>query len=372
MQRHSRIIANWVGVLVFVAGCATIPENRPKTLSQAQSPAWSLKARQDEMVIAVSPAGKVLRLAGSSGLVIGAVIDANVNAKYARTVGELLTDYDTAAVFEERVATRLGDVLEKEPRRIAPMGSMAGFRNQREAEQARLDSLSKQGIDVLLDLAVTYGLYGPEGTLAAKLTGQMILLPEKKTLWRNKIVVASGPVLANAKLGDPTDLIKPDVSSGLTVDEEAMKAWSSDDGTILRSRFEEVVDAAVSALLCDLGLHDEPLGRYSLGRLAMNRRKFQDAERHFAEALAAHPDWPDALNACAANLGWSGNVPAAIEAAKRITERFPDYGPAWFNLAWWYAIETKNPQEAARCYEKARALGIASDKRIEKIILKQE
>ena len=357
-----------VALIGLVAGCATSYENRPKNLQEAQSPAWALKISQDDMIVAVSPAGKALRLAGSAGLVVGTAVDLGVNAKYARKVDELLEGYDTAAVYEARLAERLGAAVPKDLRRVNPLGTEGGYDSRREAEEARFKKVARDGADILLDLRIKYGIYGPEGTMALKTFADLYLVPEGKRLWDAETTVTTGPVFADAKLGDVTNRAKPSVSSGLTVDKEAMEAWMNDDGTILRGRFEEAVNGAVSALLCGLGLTAEASGEFQLAKDEMNRKHFDQAEAHFLKAIRLAPESPEISSAHAVNLAHMDKLDQAIAEALRVVEANPGYGPAWFNLAWWYATEKSDPVQAARCYEKAQALGMPSAKKIEKAI----
>jgi len=359
-------------IVAVAAGCATAPDDLPGILRGAEGPAWSLKASQDEMVVAVSPAGKALRFAGSAGLVVGTAVDAGVNAKYRKLVRDLLDGYDTAAVFEERLGEGLARALGDDLRRVAPLGSTAGFKSRQEAEDARYRTLARSGVDVLLDLKITYGIYRPEGIMAARVLGDLHPLPKGAKLWDDKLVIWSGPVLADDKLGDPTDRVKPDVSSGLGVDEEAIEAWSSDDGAILKRRFEEVVDGTVSALLCGLGVERSAEGTYQLARLEMSRKRFQKAEDLFAAALAMAPDRVDIQTARAVNLAHSDKVDEAISMTEKTLAASPDYGPALYNLAWWYAVEKDDPASARPYYERARALGMPAGKKIEKALEKSD
>lgn len=349
-------------------GCATNGVREPSRLGEAKAPAWSLVMRKDDMVVAVSPAGKALRLAGSAGVVVGTAVDAGVNAKYRKRVRDLLEGYDTAAVFEASLESRLKEALGPEAQRVAPLDVPPDVKNEVEAQQTRLRQLARQGSDVLLDLKVTYGLYGPSGTMAMRLSAEEHLVAQGKRVWRKKLVVTSGPVLANAKLGDPTNRAKPDVTSGLTVDEEIVKSWAGDDGTLLKARFQEVVHGAVSALLCELGFAEEAVGEYHLGKWAMMREQYQEAEVHFTKAARLDPKWPDITSARAVNVARSGNVNEAIAMTETLVEAYPNYGPGWFNLAWWYAIKKRAPAAKA-CYEKALGLGMRPNKKIEKALV---
>ena len=170
-------------VAALMAGCATVPEGRPLNLTEAKAPAWSYRSGNDEMVVSVSPAGKSLRLAGSAGLVVGSTVDAAVNAKYRGKIRELLGDYDTAAVIEERLAARLGKAVKTDLDEVSPMSSTAGFDSKRQAEEARYENLAKTGHDVLLEVRASHGIFSHLGILVVKLEGKLVLLPEGTKLW---------------------------------------------------------------------------------------------------------------------------------------------------------------------------------------------
>ncbi len=368
MKMNYALLAVSILACAGLVGCTTVSNEHPNPgLAQAQAPAWSYKARSEEMVIAVSPAGKAFRLAGSSGMLVGAVVDANVNEGYARKVKELLNGYDTGKVFEDRLASRMTSALGQELKRVEPLTSTAGFQQRRNAQDARFESLVKSGADQVLDLNITYGLYGPDGIMAARITGSLYALPKGRALWRDTVYVASGPVFADTKLGDPIEgSLFPDLSQGLGVHESAMQAWLGGDGSILKERFEQATDGVISALLCDLGLAEEAKGEYALGCVAMNRQDFQRAEEHFAKALRLEPSYTDAQNARAVNLAHSGNVDGAITAARAIASASPEYGPAWLNLAYWHIEMKKDIAQGKECYNHARACGMPQRPELER------
>lgn len=354
----------------IVAGCATGPKpGQAASLKDAVAPVWSLSATQNEMAVSVSPARRTMQLAGSSGVLIGASVAAVANDRYRRAIRDVLQGYDAGAVFEERLAARLKQTVSQDLAQVGPLSSTAGFQSKRDAEKARYESLAKRGADVLLDLNMTYGLFGPGGTLVTKLDGRLLGLPGGRGLWNDVIVVHTEPILADQKLSDPTKQFAPDFTSlRLTAEDDAITQWTRDGGQRLRKCFEESVDAVVSALLCDLGLAQEAVGEYYLGKLAMNRKAFDEADAHFRKALELDPNMIEARNGRAVNLAHNRQTDDAIKLAEETTTSAPDYAPAWYNLAWWYAIDKKTPEAAAAYYDKALALGMPANTKLEKAI----
>ncbi len=80
------------------------------------------------------------------------------------------------------------------------------------------------------------------------------------------------------------------------------------------------------------------------------------------------PNYAEARNGLAVNTAHAGDTDKAIALTNALVADAPDYAPAHYNLAWWYA-EEKGDLEAARPhYEQARELGLAGDKDLEKTL----
>ena len=330
---------------------------------------WSLRANQQEMIVAVSPARQTLQILGSTGAILGTGISAIANEKYRLQVEEALKGYDAGKVFEERLTQRLQSVVSGNLQQVNGLESASGYPDLRAAQKARFESLGKDNRDLLLDLRMTYGLFGFEGTLIAKLEGDLHEIPSGHRVWDDVLVVSSEPILASDRLTDPTKMLSANFSSPrLSVEEGAISQWTGDGGKELRARFEEAVDGVVSAMLTDLGLVNETNGAYFLGQVAMNRKKYDLANTWFDKSLAVDPANLDAKNGKSVNLAHADEVEKAIAIAKEIVSTNPDYAPAQFNLAWWYATKLKDGAQARPYYEKAQALGMSKEKKIDKVL----
>jgi len=368
-------ISNRVGltavIMSLLAGCATVTDPPDTVLKSAARPSWSVKATPAEMIVDVSPAGDTLRIAGTAGMVVGGGADAVINAKYRGPIRDALEGYDAADVFAAQLRDRLETTIGTSLKSVSPLGSTAGVDSKRDAEVLRLARLDKDGYDSVLDLVTSFGIFGAEGTMAVKLDGKLIRLADTKTIWDNTIAVSASPVLADARLQDPTKRMGYNVTNpDLTVDGDKVRAWTADGGTLLKERFETTVSAVVSALVCDLGLAQEPIGEYYLGTLAMNRKKLDEAEGHFAAALALDPDYTDARNARAVNHWHRKERQRAVDETQALLQDAPDFGPGHYNLAYWFAVEAKDTAAAKEHYSKALALGMPKSKAIEKAMKK--
>lgn len=352
-----------------LSGCATPRGGQAEALRNATDPAWALRASQDEMIVAVSPARQTLQLAGSTGMVLGASISAVANDKHRRKIESVLEGYDAGAVFETRLTEALGKAVGERLDRVAALGSTAGYDQVRDAEAARYQALAEAGKEVLLDLKMTYGLFGYEGVLITKLDGEVVTLPGGYALYRNTVVASTEPIMANDKLRDPTKQMAPNFTNPrFTVKEGAIDQWLADDGAMLRAQFEAAVDGVVAALLLDLELTDSAEGAYFLGRQALYQKKLETAKAHFEHAVTLRPDYADARNGLSVTLARSGNLAGAIELAKGLADAQPEYGPAYFNLAWWLAVEQDDAEAARPFYAKAQELGMPTAKKVDKAL----
>jgi tetratricopeptide (TPR) repeat protein len=367
MLKHSLSLFTCLAVVLLLSGCATVPEGRPTTLKQAEKPVWSMKDTNGQLAVSVSPAGKSLRLAGSAGLVVGTTVDAAVNAKYRGKIKELLDGYDTGKALDEAFAKRLNESTDGALTRVSPLSTSAGYSNRREAEAVRYTGFGRKGHDLLFELRTTHGVYSHRGILAITMDGKLRLLPEGKRVWDASILVDAGPVLANGKLGDPTSRFAPAIKGArLTVQKGMLDKWTG--GGSLQAEYEQAVEAAASALLCALGLVQEPLGEYHLGKSAMNEKDFKVAEAHFKRALQLDPGYLDAKNALAVNRAHQDDIDGAIAAAQALADAAPDYAPAQFNLAWWKVVEKGDTDAGGKNYRRALALGLPPASKVEKIL----
>lgn len=341
------------------------------SFSGLKSPAYSVSSHQDELIIAVSPAGQALRIAGSYGTVLGVGIDAISNSKYRRAIADTIAGHDAKAVFIERLSKRLADAFTGEIDKTAPLGSTAGYANPTDAVRARYAALGAQGHDIVLDLDISYGIFGYEGLLVAKIDAEAHTVPGGKRVWSESIAASSEPILGPRKLQDPSKSLMPSYGSPrFSADDDAIAQWTGDEGVTYRKRFEEAVDGAASALVCSLGLAKEAAGEYYLGKVAMNRKDLEEAEQHFREALAVEPGMLAARNGLTVTLAHDDRADEAEKAALEIVQDHPDFGEGWMNLAWIQVVKLGNVDEGRKAYDKARELGLGEEKALEKKLKK--
>jgi tetratricopeptide (TPR) repeat protein len=354
-------------IAVLSSGCATNSGGDARALKDFSSSAWSVKGTDGKMAISVSPVRRTVQIAGVSAAIVGAAIDAAANSGYRSEIDKVLGGYDPGKVFEERLKDRLNEALPGKLEQVKPLESGASQQEQKDREKTRLQSVRRSGKQGLLDLKATFGIFGPEGTLVAKLDGELINVADAKQLWKNSVLASTEPIFANAPLNDPTKTMMPNLSNPrFSAEKDAIAQWTGDNGERFKVEYERSVDATIAALLCDLGLLQDASGEYFLGKLAMNRKNFEEADVHFRNALALNADLADAENGLANNLGHQKKYDEALEAGLRALGRFPDFGPLQFNIAWWYAIGKEDLAAARPYYEKAKSLGVPADSKLDK------
>jgi len=338
-------------------------------LREAQQVAWTLDSERSEMTISVSPARQTLQLAGSAGMIIGSSISAVQNEKCRKAIEEALAGYDCGAVFRERLSARLDAALDAELAAVSALGSTAGYNNVQDAKRDRYKSLASGGSDALVDFKMDYGLYGYEGLLVTKLEARVYALPKGSLRWDETVVVSAQDLLASDKLSDPTNNMMPNLGSPrFAAAEDAISQWTGDGGATFRARYEAAVDGCISAMLNAMGLTNEPSGAQYLGKLYLMRKDFDEAAAEFQRVLEAEPENIAAMNGLSVVHGHDKRVDEAIALALKITELAPEFGPAHYNLAWWYAEEKEDGAAAKPYYEKALALGMPEEKKIQKRI----
>lgn len=367
MLKHLSIAATAIALVVLNAHAAD--PDAMEALRNADSVAWSLRDERNQMVVAVSPARQTLQIAGSFGTVLGTSISAIANDKYRRDIEDALAGYDGATVFREKLEQRLGAALAERARKVTPMASTAGYNNPRDAERERLAALSKAGNDLVLDLEAEYGLFGYQGLLVAKITAKLSDTGRARKIWGDNLIASAEYILASDKLADPTNQLMPNITDPrFGVSEDAIAQWTGDGGETFRQRFEAAVDGVISALLMELGLEESAEGGYYLGRVYLMRKKFDAAEAYFNTALKLQPDHSPAKNGLSVTLYHKKELDEAIAVSKALSDAEPDFAPAHYNLAWWHAVEKKDAASALPHYERARALGLSTPKKLDKAV----
>ena len=366
------VVAAALSVAVMT-GCATTRPTVTEALGEADTTAWAVKGARDELTVSVSEAGRTIKMIPRVGKVAAISVDAMVNDKYGVAIREALEDYDLKDFFVSRLREKLEQNAPNRLVQVGPLTSTVGYQTAQDAQAARLERLGKEGVSVLIDTDVDYGVYGAAFEMQVTLAARVVSVPQGRRIWRGKVPVVLGPFLADMK---SKNIVERRISGltdpQLTVDKDAMVELTGDDAAMLKEQFEACVGAAVSALLCDMGLAEETLGHYHLGRRAFQDQDYEEAADHFRRAQTLGAASMDVRNDLAVTHARLGRVDEAVDSAKQILNEDPDYAPALFNLAWWHAFDKEDLDTARRYYGQALAADMAPSKKLEKALEEPE
>jgi tetratricopeptide (TPR) repeat protein len=84
----------------------------------------------------------------------------------------------------------------------------------------------------------------------------------------------------------------------------------------------------------------EPQGQFyvMIGELLTQEKRFEEADIWYHKGIEVEPTIPWWYELRADNMGGSGDWASALEMYKDIVNRFPDYAPAYLQMAWTYRI----------------------------------
>lgn len=362
------LCAGAVTVVALLAGCTTLPDNA-EAFIESDKAAWSGRVAPADMVVAVSPVRRSIQVLHSSVALMGAGVDAVVNDRYRRELREVLGSYDTGSVLETEVARALENAYPDNLERVGPPFSTAGYANRREAQADRFSTLADRGYETVLDLRMTRGLYGPDAQMVVRIEGDLFDLDTRHAQWRRVIISVDRPLLAITELRDPTRTYTPRIGwPEFTTEEEALDWWLAEEGERFKRVFEEQVEGATAALLHELDLERSALGAYEAGYSRMLHGNYEHAASLFDEALALDADSLEAANGLAVARIHQEQYQEAAGLLESLTERAPDFGPGWFNLAWVLGRELEQPEQAREAYERALELDMPESSRLERAL----
>ncbi len=359
-------VLSMVAAVFFASGCATHrPTVEGDRLQRAVRPAYSIAIQQSDMVVAVSPVRQTMQVGGSIAALLGAGISAVQDSRNADRIHSILTGYDCGAVFRDRLREQLINHSGVPISSISAPGTAAGYHNIGEARAARIEGLRKSDYDLVLDFDLSYGIYGPEGILATRIRGEMINPETGKTLWRNTITRYSVELYADRKWRDPMERLAPNYfSPRFSSAKQAIEQWTTDNGAYLKRSFEKSVNDTIAAVLTDMGVSPSAEGHYVLGVQYLLKRDYQAAEAHLSQACELSPDNVEAAHGLALAMARNHRLEEAVHLAGELIKTHTDYLPLYYNLAWWHAVEMKDPEKARPYYDRAVELGASPGRRL--------
>lgn len=359
MRKRTLLSCVMLLICIGMIGCSSARSRHdPEVVRNTPRPAFSLALQQPDIIVAVSPVRQTMQIGGNIPMLLGAGISAVQDNEYSIRIREALGDYDPCAVLLKRMKQQMVLGFNQDLEQVAPQGTAAGFANLREAQKARLSGLRYKGYDTLLDLELSFGIYGPQGILAVKAAGELFDVQTGRLLWRDKVAAYSMELYADMKWRDPTRRMKSNVTAPrFSVEEDAISQWVPDNAAPLRAAFEQTVDAVGAAILTDLGLRETSEGLYTLGVYLLLNNKYEAAEEKFARALELKPDMAKAMNGLSITFASNEKIDEAIALAEKLVDAHPDYEPGQYNLAWWQAAENEGKNLTFPKHEKALRFG---------------
>lgn len=338
-------------------------------LEKSDRVAVSIDLYPEEFVIAVSPVRQTLQIIHSTARLAGALISEVQNENYRKrlqsVVGEL-NAVDFKHFFLNSLTQRYPNKIEEVP----PLGSPARYPSEREARIERYKTLRNKGYDVLVDLKLTSGIYGPEGEMFFRLLGSIVDLKSQKILWRGILIVSSE--CKEMKITSPFKTYFNPFKSNyfsprLTISDTALSRWTEQEGANFFKSKEFGMELILEAFYTDVGISESCLGWYGVGVNHIYRGKWKRAVECFNKAVELDPNLVEAHNALIVSLCKVKKIDEAIEIGEKLLKagsteenRLKD---VYFNLSYIYAKKKKDLEKAKEYYQKYLQLGGIPSKR---------
>ncbi len=353
---------------VFSLNVAMAEENVREVISSAGKVAMAIDLYPDEFVVAVSPVRQTLQIVHSTARLAGALVSEVQNERFRKRLEEVVGELKVPGEFKQRyldaLRARIGEKVEE----VLPMGSSAKYRNEHEARLARIQSLKKKGYDVLIDVKLTCGIYGPEGEMFFRLGGVITDLREEKIVWRGEVVVSSE--CKEMKITSPfktyfNPFKSNYLSPRLTIANNALSRWTDNDGKNYFEFKKEGIDLAISAFFTGIGLEESAKGWLGLGISEMYKRKWKRALEYFDKCVSLEPDNIVAQNARVIALYKTEKIDEAVELGEKIVGKssIPEVRYVFYNLSYIYARKKKELAKAEEYYQKYIQLGGKPEKK---------
>ncbi|MCX8063704.1 MAG: tetratricopeptide repeat protein [Candidatus Hydrogenedentes bacterium] len=360
-------------IYVILLKSFSYAETRVKDcLENAEKIAVSIDLYPEEFVIAVSPVRQTLQIIHSTARLAGALIsevqNENFRKKLQSTVGELNVTHKFREFCLDSLARRYPNKIEEVP----PLGSTAKYPNEREARLDRYKKFRNKGYNVLIDLRLTSGIYGPEGEMFFRLAGTIIDLEAEKTLWRGELIVSSEceeMKLISAFKTYFNPFKSNYFSPRLTISDTALSRWTDQEGANFFKFKESGMNLVTEAFYTNVDVSESCLGWYGMGLSLIYKGRWKKAVECFKRAVELEPKFIDAYNALIVSLYKAKRVDEAIELGEKLIEAdFPEENKirnVYFNLSYIYAKKKKDLNKAKEYYQKYIQLGGVPSKKFD-------
>ncbi len=377
---------SWVvkGYIIFLSiafclfSCIVYAERNDEVIRDvilsAKQVAISIDTVPDEFVIAVSPVRQTLQIIHTSARLVGALVSEAQNENYRKDLQAVVGELDGHLQFREAILNTLKGKLSAEIVEVPPLGSTAKYMTDREAQQDRMKQLHNKGFDVLIDLKITCGIYGPEGEMFFRWDGKLYDLAKEKTLWRGESVVTpSADFKVNQTFNTYFNPFKSNMfSPRLKTTEDALTRWTNNNGENFKKAQEYGIQLSISHLLGALQLDKSENYYFACGISKLLTKKWKQAVPHFEKAWNLNKDNPTPGNAYMVALFKAKKIDDAIKVGEEVIQspNGKSYPTTYYNLAYIFATKKKDLDKAREYYQKTVELSGKADEKLEKEINK--
>jgi len=349
-------------------------EEIKNTLLSAKQIAISIDTVPDEFVIAVSPVRQTLQIIHTSARLIGALVSETQNEKYRKDLQAVVGELNGHLQFREAILNILKSKLSAEIVEVPSLGSTAKYANDREAQLDRMKQLHNKGFDVLIDLKITCGIYGPDGEMFFRWDGKLYDLAKEKTLWRGESVITpSVDFKVNQTFNTYFNPFKSNMfSPRLTIAKNALTRWTDNKGENLKKAQAYGIQLATSQILGVLQLDKSEDYYFACGISKLLTKKWKQAVPYFEKAWDLNTDNPALGNAYLVALFKAKKIDDAIKVGEEVIQgpNGTSYPTTYYNLAYIFATKKKDSVKAKEYYQKSVELSGKSDEKLEKEINK--
>ena len=344
------------------------------TLLSAKQIAISIDMVPDVFVIAVSPVRQTLQIIHTSARLVGALVSEAQNENYRKDLQAVVGELNGYQQFREAILNTLKGKLSAEIVEVPPLGSTAKYANDREAQQDRMEQLHNKGFDVLIDLKITCGIYGPEGEMFFRWDGKLYDLAKEKTLWQDKSVITpSVDFRVNQPFNTYFNPFKSNMfSPRLTTTKDALTRWTDNNGENFKKAQGYGIQLSVSQLLGAIQLDKSEDYYFACGISKLLTKKWKQAVPHFEKAWSLNKNNPTLGNAYLVALFKTKKIDDAIKVGEEVIQSLngTSYSTTYYNLAYIFANKKKEFDKAKEYYQKSVELSGKADEKLEKEISK--
>lgn len=335
----------------------------------------SIDTSPDEFVIAISPVRQTMQVIHSSARLVGALVSEVQNENYRKELEKVVGPLNGHILLRNGILETFRNKFDKEIIEVAPLGSTAQYKTDREAIQDRYAKLKSKGISLLLDLKTTCGIYGPDGEMFFKYTGSLYDLDNEKTLWRGSAVISPS---VSMKVTHPFNTYFNPFKSNLfspklTISENALARWINNNGENFKTLQQEGISLLTHTLLGDLQLEDSESAYFGRGMSKLFSKQWKKAIPYLENAWEKSKKNPRIGNALMVALYKSKKIDEAIAIGEEVIKNSleKEIATSYYNLCIIHLEKKKDITKASEYYYQYKTISSTEDPKLEKKLKKK-